>query len=192
MQTQWIRCIGRFVPILLFAGGLTWSTAGAQTPASDLRVVLIRHAEKPQKGDNLDCRGLNRSLRLAPLLYSRFGIPTAIFVPAMEQGAATKHARMFQTIVPFAAKYNLALSTTFGENDTLPLAAEIVKRHGTVLVVWEHKRIPSIARSLGVEDDSLHWSDDDYDSLWIVTWKDGKARLVKEREGIDPASSCPP
>ncbi|HMI63613.1 MAG TPA: hypothetical protein VK518_22005 [Puia sp.] len=77
---------------------------------SDLKIVLIRHAEKPAKGYNLTCQGLNRSLQLVPLLHSRFELPTSIYVPNLGQGDTTKHARMFQTIVPFAVKYNLRLT----------------------------------------------------------------------------------
>jgi hypothetical protein len=157
----------------------------------DLKVVLIRHAEKPAKGYNLTCQGLNRSLQLAPLLHSRFGLPSAIYVPALGQGDTTKHARMFQTIVPFAAKYNLLISTPFHEDDTAQLAQRIRQQKGTVFVVWEHSRLAAIAHSLGVRDALLHWHDDDYDSLWIVTWTNGQAVLTQDHEGLHPAEACP-
>jgi hypothetical protein len=159
--------------------------------SGDLKVVLIRHAEKPAKGYNLTCQGLNRSLQLVPVLHSRFGLPSAIYVPALGQGDTTKHARMFQTIVPFAAKYNLLISTSFHEDDTLQLAQAIRQGKGVVFVVWEHSRIPGIARSLGVRDALLHWHDDDYDSLWIVQYVNGQAVLTKDHEGLHPGEACP-
>src|SRR6267142_6318042 len=148
----------------------------------DLRVVLIRHAEKPAKGYNLTCQGINRSLQLVPVLYSRFGLPSAIYVPALAQGDTTKHSRMFQTISPFAGKYNLLIRTTFHEDDTTAMAQTILQQKGVVLVVWEHSRLAAIAHSLGVKDDRLHWHDDDYDSMWIVTFVQGVAVLSKEKE----------
>lgn len=172
------------------AGSLLFSLrAAAQN--SDLRVVLIRHAEKPAKGYNLTCQGINRSLGLVPVLYSRFGLPAAIYVPALGQGDTTKHSRMFETIVPFASKYNLLISTVYREDDTVAIAAAIKALRGTVFVVWEHSRLPAIARNLGVRDERLHWRDEDYDSMWIVKWVNGAAVLTKETEGLHPGEECP-
>jgi hypothetical protein len=177
------------VKAAVLAGSLLfWMNCYSQT---DLRVVLIRHAEKPAKGYNLTCQGLNRSLQLVPILHSRFDIPSAIYVPALGQGDTTKHARMFQTIVPFAVKYNLLISTSFHEDDTLALAQVIRQQHGTVFVVWEHSRLPGIARCLGIRDALLHWRDDDYDSIWVVTFHDNAAVLTKTSEGLNPEEACP-
>ena len=164
---------------------------GLSAQNNDLRVVLIRHAEKPQQGYNLTCQGLTRSLQLVPLLHSRFGLPASIYVPNLGQGDTTKHARMFQTIVPFAVKYNLSIRTTFHEDDTLQLAQAIRQQKGVVLVVWEHTRLPAIARSLGVKDALLHWQDTDYDSMWIIVYVNGAAVLRKDKEGLTPAEACP-
>ena len=158
---------------------------------AQLKVILIRHAEKPKKGDNLTCQGINRSMELTPVLYSRFGLPVAIYVPAMHFGDNTKHSRMFQTIVPFAAKYNLPISGKFHEDDTAELAHEIREQKGTVFVVWEHSRLPAIAHSLGIQDPTLTWSDDDYDSIWIITWHDGVAHMERSSEGLHPSAACP-
>jgi hypothetical protein len=162
----------------------------AQAVQGELRVVLIRHAEKPLKGDNLTCQGLNRSLQLPALLYSRFGIPVTTYIPSIGMGDSTKHSRMFQTIIPFAVKYNLALTSKWEENDSAQIAGEILRRRGTVLIIWEHKRIPSIVRALGIREAGLRWEDDDYDSIWIVTFPSGVARLEKSREGLRPAEAC--
>jgi hypothetical protein len=157
----------------------------------DLRVILIRHAEKPKKGDNLDCQGLNRSLELPAMLSAHFGVPAFTYIPAIGLGDSTKHSRMFQTIIPFAVKYNLALNSKFGEGDSAGIAGEILQKKGTVLVVWEHKRIVSIARALGVREEPLKWDDDDYDSIWIISFKNGKALLTSTGEGLKPPAACP-
>jgi hypothetical protein len=162
----------------------------AQTPSADWRVVLIRHAEKPKKGDNLTCQGLNRAMQLPALLHTRFGVPSATYIPAMALGDSTKHCRMFQTVIPFAVKYNLTLTSRFVENDSTGIAQDILQKKGTVLVVWEHKKLVSIVRALGIKDEGLHWPDDDYDSIWIVRFRDGKAVLTKSREGLKPSTAC--
>ena len=170
---------------------LSYFPASAQSVAHDLKVILIRHAEKPKQGDNLTCQGLNRSLQLPNLLHTRFGLPTATYIPAMALGDSTKHSRMFQTIIPFAVKYNLALTSKFMENDSTAMAREIIQKKGTILVIWEHKRIASIARALGVRDNTLHWPDDDYDSIWIITVHDGHATLTRSKEQLHPLAACP-
>jgi len=165
--------------------------ACAQDNTDNLKVVLIRHAEKPPKGDNLTCQGLNRSLQLPALLYSRFGIPSTIYIPSIGMGDSTKHSRMFQTIIPFAVKYNRSLTSKWEENDSTQIAGEIREhKKGTVLIIWEHKRIPSIARALGITDDTLRWPDDDYDSIWIITFTNGTAKLEKAKEGLHPSPAC--
>ncbi len=170
--------------------GVTFGTV-MQLKAQDLKIVFIRHGEKPPKGDNLTCEGLNRSLALPTVLYTKFGIPAYTYVPSMEQGSGTKHARMFQTVTPFAVRYNLSINSSLPEKDSTAIAKELLSRKGTVLVVWEHKAIPTIVRALGINDPTLNWSDDDFDSIWIVTFKGGSPVLSKDIENIQPATACP-
>ncbi|SDF76147.1 histidine phosphatase family protein [Mucilaginibacter sp. P25] len=173
---------------LSIISSLTALSVNAQS--ADLKIVFIRHAEKPVKGDNLNCQGINRSLKLPAVLTTKFGVPANIFVPALGLGEATKHSRMFQTIVPLAAKFNLTINTTRTEKDSLGLAADLKSRSGVILVVWEHGGISPIVRSLGVKQDNLKWPDDDYDSIWVVTFKNGIASLVRDKENIDPGKDC--
>jgi hypothetical protein len=156
----------------------------------DLKIVFIRHAEKPLKGDNLTCEGLSRALKLPAIITAKFGIPAFVFVPALGLGEATKHARMFETIVPLAVKYNLAVNSSRTEKDSLGMAADLKSRSGVVLVAWEHRGITPIARALGVKQSGLKWPDDDYDSIWIVNFKSGEAVLTEDKEGIVPAGGC--
>ena len=173
---------------LFFFIAITISEVKAQS--NDLRVVFIRHAEKPKVGDNLTCQGLNRALKLPAVLYSKFGIPAFTYVPSIGLGEATKHSRMFQTVMPLAAKYNLVINSAHIEQDSLGIAANIKSKTGTVLVLWEHKGIAPIVRSLGVNKTDLIWPDDDYDSIWIVTFTNGKAIFTTDKEGIKPSADC--
>ncbi|HEY9195968.1 MAG TPA: histidine phosphatase family protein, partial [Mucilaginibacter sp.] len=63
-------------------------------------------------------------------------------------------------------------------------------RTGVILVVWEHGGIAPIVRSLGIKQGNLKWPDDDYDSIWVVTFKNGEAILTRDRENIDPGKNC--
>ncbi|NOW94685.1 histidine phosphatase family protein [Mucilaginibacter sp. SG564] len=174
--------------ILLICACFITTTAFSQS--SDLKIILIRHAEKPVKGDNLTCQGVNRSLKLPAVINAKFGVPAYLFVPAMGLGEATKHSRMFQTIIPLAAKYNLTVNSSRQEKDSLGMAADLKSRAGTVLVVWEHNNIVPIVRALGVKETGLKWPDDDYDSIWVVTFKNGNAMIAFDKENIHPSVDC--
>lgn len=159
----------------------------AQSP---LTVVIIRHAEKPDKGDNLSCRGLNRAMQLPAVLVKQFGVPDYAYVPAPSVGKATKSGRMMQTIWPLAVKYNLTVNSKYDVNQTSALAKNILKRSGIVLVVWEHNNIADIATALGAKTKSVNWPGNDYDTIWKITVKGSKAILTTAKENLSPAANC--
>jgi len=166
-------------------------TTSANTNNS-LRVVILRHGEKPDEGENLSCQGLNRALQLSNVLYNKYKLVDNIYVPELKTGKSkgTGEARMYQTVVPYAIKYNLVIGTLFEVGDEVSMAKSILKKSGTVLVVWEHKTIPALVQALGVSAGKLKWDGDDFDSIWIVTFKDGQAVLSYDKENINPSADC--
>lgn len=178
----------RFLLLLLVACGSF--TTGSCQKAGGLKIVIIRHGEKPADGDNLNCQGLNRSLALPKVLYSKFGIASAIYVPEINGGDQTKSGRMFQTITPYAVKYNLQINSSYDEDEYKKIAREVYNRSGTVIMVWEHKAMPHLARALGVSED-MDWRGNDFDTIWIITYKNGKAILTRDKEGLNPSAGCP-
>lgn len=174
-----------FLLCLLFA-----VNAYSQNNGDDLRVVLIRHGEKPKLGSGLSCKGINRANALPSVLKEKIGIPSLIYVPSVAGSDAAKHSRMSQTITPFAEKYHLSINSNYRVNDLNAVAKDILKQKGTVLVVWEHKGLSDLAGRLGVKE-KLHWSDSDFDSIWIITFsKKGKARFYTDHEALHPATKC--
>jgi hypothetical protein len=172
---------------LIFGSG----NAQTQRGGGGLKVIFIRHAEKPPKGDNLTCQGFNRSVQLPALITSRYGVPDHCYVPAIGLGESTKHSRMFQTILPLAIKYNLTINTQFEEKDSVGLAGDILKKKGTILVVWEHKAISSMVHSLGIKDSTLFWPDEDYESIWILDFTDAGPVMKREKENLTISAACP-
>jgi len=170
--------------LLLLAGQVVYGQS------ENLKLVFIRHAEKPLKGSNLTCEGLNRSLKIPAVLVAKFGVPDFLMVPALGLGDTTKHSRMFQTIAPLAMKYNLPIATTYTEKQFTDIATDLKNRTGTTIITWEHKAIPQIIKALGYQQ-PLTWPDDDYDSIWIITFKNGIAMLTKDKENIVPSQNCP-
>jgi hypothetical protein len=163
--------------------------ADKKSPSNNLKIVIIRHGEKPKDGDNLSCQGQNRALQLATVLHAKLNIPDEIYVPSLKSDDATKHSRMFQPVSPFAIKYNLPINSKYDSGENEKIAKNIFKNNGVVLMVWEHSAIQALAGALGVND-VPQWADADFDSVWIINYQDGKARLTLDREGINPSATC--
>lgn len=169
------------------------STSFAQSDSSqtpDLKIVFIRHGEKPEKGSNLTCKGLNRSLMLPGLIKKKFGVPDFVYVPSLKVGEKTTHARMFETVAPLAEQYNLDINSKFDEDDSTGIAHNIMQKKGTVLVIWEHRAISTIIHALGVQYNTV-WANGDYDSIIIITFTNGKAVISTDKEGLNPSENCP-
>ena len=154
-----------------------------------LRVVVIRHAEKPQSGDNLSCKGENRAIALSAVLLKKFGRPDYTYVPALKLGESSTHARMFQTVIPLAIKQNLVINSKYAEENVVGVANDVLQRHVLVLLVWEHSQLQSLARALGVAN-APKWKDQDFDSIWVISPSAAGVSLSVEAEGIQPDADC--
>lgn len=166
-------------------------------PDNNLKIVIIRHAEKPREkpadktdgGDNLSCQGQNRALQLATVLFQKIGKPNYTYVPALKLDKNTAHSRMFQTVTPFAVKYNLTINSKYQAEDYADAAESVLKKSGTVLMVWSHSEMADLADALGVND-APKWDDADFDRIWTITYRNGKAHLTMDSEDINPQQNC--
>lgn len=183
---KYIACI---ITALVGCGYMSYAQS-PQPEKADLKIIFIRHGEKPEKGSNLTCKGLNRSLMLPSLIKQKFGVPDYVYVPSLKLGEKTTHARMFETAAPLAAQYNLDIDSKFDEDDSTGIATDIMKRKGTVLVVWEHKAINTIIHALGVQYNTV-WKGDDYDGIIIITFVNGNSTISTDKEGLNPSDNCP-
>ena len=162
---------------------------------NDLTIVIIRHGEKYEAGSNLNCKGLNRALHIPAVINKQFGRPLLIYVPTIKTGDVTSQDRMFQTATPLAVADSVAINSQFGETKTQDLADYLKTQNGLQLVVWEHTNIPKLGQALGLGKDSLSWKGTDFDTIWIVTFPNGRKhapRLVKATEGLNGLpNQCP-
>lgn len=164
------------------------AAAQSTTTKNDLTIVIIRHGEKYAAGSNLSCKGLNRALHIPAVINKKFGRPLFIYVPTVKTGAVTSQDRMFQTATPLAVADSVAINSQFDETDTKDLADYLKTQNGLQLVVWEHSNIPKLGQHLGLGKDSLSWKGADFDSIWIVTFPNGRKhppQLVKSAEGLN-------
>ncbi|MBC7755552.1 MAG: histidine phosphatase family protein [Bdellovibrio sp.] len=159
----------------------------------NLKIVIIRHGEKPadnaNTSDNLSCKGQNRALQLPAVLLKKMGKPDFTYVPALKLDKNTAHSRMFQTVTPLAVKYDLIINSKYEANDYAAVAKSVQKKSGSVLMVWSHSEMPDLASALGVNHPPK-WNGADFDSMWIVTYANGKTELTVEQEGLSPSETC--
>ena len=185
----------KLIVLALLAGVVVCACDGANqnSPDKNLKVVIIRHGEKPadgsEGGDNLSCQGQNRALQLPAVLIKKMGKPDYTYVPALKLDKNTAHSRMFQTVTPFAVKYDLIINSKYEATNYAAVAKSVQKKSGSVLMVWSHSEMPELATALGV-DNPPKWKGADFDSMWIVTYAKGKAELTVEQEGLSPSETC--
>ncbi|MBS1511901.1 MAG: histidine phosphatase family protein [Bacteroidetes bacterium] len=166
-----------------------------------LKVVIIRHGEKPDSGNNLSCQGLNRALALPGVLDTVTGKPNYTYVPTMKTGKKTSSVRMFQTVTPFAVQQNLMINSNYKETDSTGAANDVLKKKGVVLMVWEHGNIPPLARALvGKSHQNVlpqtPWGKYDFGSIWIIQFRMTKKGNLTfssfdiEQENLNPSPNC--
>ena len=184
----------KYLSLLLLFAACQCSAQSGKTK-NDLVIVIIRHGEKYASGSNLNCKGLNRALHIPAVINKKFGTPLFIYVPTIKTGAVTSQDRMFQTATPLAVTDSVAINSQFDETDTKGLADYLRTQKGMQLVVWEHSNIPKLGQHLGLGKDSLSWKGSDFDSIWIVTFPNGRKhapQLTKSTEGLNGLpDKCP-
>ena len=195
-----------FLTALIFLAGISASQAAAMTET----IIMLRHGEKPEQGlGQLNCQGLNRSLKLPAVIKQKFGKPDFIFAPNPAQlkedkGAIYSYNRPLATVEPTAITFGMPVDTRFGFKDIEELQVTLAQpeyRNATVLVGWEHKQIVKLARSIVKDsggDKALvpKWPGEDFDSMYVLRiTRDGAkttTRFEQLKQGLNNQSaSCP-
>ncbi|MFC5721638.1 hypothetical protein ACFP1Z_15815 [Streptomyces gamaensis] len=193
----------------------TAAVTGSGAPGPDT-VMIIRHGEKPkEEGDSapygvteqgeksehaLLVRGWQRAGALVALFAPdaatppRAGLrrPETVYAAGPHGG---KSLRPSETVTPLAAKLGTPLKLDHRTGDEAALARELLARHGTTLVSWEHHRISDIVKGLGRVHPAppAAWPDDRFDLVWVFT-RDGDGwtfaqvpQLLLDGDRPDPA-----
>jgi len=157
---------------------------GSAAEARPELVVLIRHGHKDRPADlqsrnyNLSAIGQRQALRLA-------GLPACLGVrpPGLQLASygfdlnTGKNARSYQTLVPLAVATGRNIrvfadseqgSQAIGER----LLADPTSAGATLVIAWEHRHLPELARGLGWR--AMPAIDDgDFDSIWLLRYRPG-------------------
>ncbi len=158
-------------------------------------VVLIRHGHKDDPGGsgpggepnyNLSATGQIQAQRLASLVPACLQESRALHLISHGFLAETgKNARSYQTLVPLAIRTGVNIRTmpeadADSEGSGRRVLADQRYRGGVLIVAWEHRRLPLLARGLGWPSMPAV-DDDDFDSLWLLRYWSGQERPVVRR-----------
>ena len=158
-----------------------------------LLIMIIRHAEKPDKA--LDSPDLTETGRLrATKIPNLFAGPTPAF-PRPEflfATAVSKHSRRpIETITPLSQVLGEKLNIDYGQGEAVALAHDILGgRYAgkVVLICWHHKEIPALAADLGVKDPP-QWMGEVYDQVWSIRYQNGAATMTFASEMLLPGDA---
>jgi broad specificity phosphatase PhoE len=150
------------------------------------KIMLIRHAEKPddkdggvdQKG-NADKRDLIvRGWQRAGALVQFFANPRDPNGPikrpatmfATEPATGSESKRPLHTVTPLAKFLNLNINSTIAEGSEDALVKAAIAANGVLLIAWHHEKIPAIA-NLILQNQSApqKWPGDRFDVVWIFS-----------------------
>jgi hypothetical protein len=157
------------------------------------KIMLIRHAEKPEGNDagvtaegkqsdeELIVRGWQRSGGLVRLFAPRDGKfvdphlaqPKIIF--ASGTGKHSESLRPQHTVLELATLLGLTLQTKYPKGDEADLAKAAVAATGPVLIAWEHEAIPDIVNAIVGNNTTCpqKWHGSRFDLVWVLDAKPG-------------------
>jgi hypothetical protein len=183
---RWLQLVF-FACLALFVGAGAFAQAG-KPPAT---ILMIRHAAKLTDGRiDLSPAGFARAKAL-PELFGGVGaaaphnLPRPDFLFATHQ--SKKSNRPVETITPLSEALKLPISAEIEDDDFATLAKELLSgRYAgkVVLVAWHHGKIPAFARALGATPPYDPWPDTQFDRVWRIDYREGKAVLTDLPQGL--------
>ncbi|HEX3998984.1 MAG TPA: histidine phosphatase family protein [Pirellulales bacterium] len=156
-------------------------------------VMIIRHAEKPEKegekDPNLSKRGFERAEALAKAIPEHF--PKPDFLIATKRSKSSN--RPAETITPLSNALHEPIEAKFKDDDYARVAREVLsdpKYAGkVVLIAWHHGKIPELAKALGAKDAPAKWKSSVFDRVWEIDYQNGTATLKNLPENALPGDS---
>lgn len=138
------------------------SSSGSATveekPLSNVTILIIRHAEKPDNGPGLSSAGEARAtayVRYFRDLRLDSGPVQLDYLVAAEDSEHSQRSRL--TLEPLSQALGLKPDLRFQSRRPQDLARELrTHAHGrTILICWHHGEIPELLRELGASPESL-------------------------------------
>lgn len=154
------------------------------------KILVIRHAEKPNSHGigGVEANGQPDEKSLTPRGWQRAGALVRLFAPdnarpraplerpkhlfaaRAKEGADDHSKRPHQTIEPLAEYLNLprGIDDSLRKDEFKKLIQAVTALDDAVLVSWEHKNIPPMARLLVPAGDAVpNWPEERFDMIWV-------------------------
>lgn len=208
------RWVGRSIAVGLAVCTLLVAAEIAQSGAKGLpkTILIIRHAEKPEK-DSGDVHLSKAGKERADQLYQLFiksnkrpdPFPTPEFIFATHEGESSH--RPVETVTPLAQRLKLAINEEY--HNTLEAVVKKKQVHKgiknlrddifgnakfagkTILICWHHGTIPELAHALKASKAPDKWDGSEmFDRVWQITYSDkGEATFVDRPQQLMPGDA---
>ena len=160
---------------------------GKSNALTNAVILVIRHAEKPDKGDGLAPAGKTRAKAYVNFFKNYTVNRQPLKLDHLFAAADSKQShRPRLTLEPTSKNLGLSIDCQFEDEQFQNLADEIrTKLHGkNILICWHHGEIPQLVQALGAHSDQLFrkgkWPDAVYN--WVIELRyDSDGRLAGAR-----------
>lgn len=186
--------IRRLLPRLLMVVAVTVSVLALSfahgSAASGLRnttVLIIRHAEKPDVGRELNAQGQQRAAAYADY-FTPLKLANETLTPQrlIATADSPQSIRPRQTLIPLSQRLQLPIEQPFANNDVDKLVSQLrdSNQAKTILIAWHHGHINKLIGAFGGNGPALigqpKWPVEVYDWLIVLRFDD-KGQLVESR-----------
>lgn len=152
------------------------------------KIMLIRHAEKPDKlnrilgvspqgekdKESLSVRGWQRAGALIRFFapghghFSHKALATPQFLFSCKVLPDNPSRRPLHTLLPLAEFLQIEINLEFAEGDEPGLIEAALGAPGHVLISWKHNMLPVIGKALSKHAPGK-WPADRFDKVWVFT-----------------------
>ena len=143
------------------------------TGLSDAVVLIIRHAEKPERGQGLSAAGKRRAKAYVEYFRDLYVDSHPLHLDYLVAAADSENShRPRLTLEPLSKALRLKLDLRFTHQHCEDLAKELrAKEHGKhILICWRHGEMPQLLRALGADPARLlpdaKWPEHEFG--WVV------------------------
>jgi phosphohistidine phosphatase SixA len=165
-------------------------TAVAHDNGGPSRIILMRHADKPDdpEDEDLSDAGMARAEHLATYIPQTFGKPDYIIATAH-----SKHSnRPKETVAPLAQALGMKVQHDFENDDIEDLVEDVFSnpeyKGRTLVICWHHGKLPAIAALLGAPVGSYPdpWPEDAYNIILDFRYDPNSGRPPTVTRVVEP------
>ncbi len=145
---------------------------------------------------DLSPTGFKRAAVLARLFAPPSGDRTLAALPTPQVIIATHQSahsnRPLQTVTPLAEALHLPVQSEVMNEDFAILAHDLLSgryANQVVFVAWHHGKLPQLAEALGAVPPYKPWPETQFDRIWRIDYKAGRATLTDLPQGLLPGDS---